>query len=160
MDTHELLERLAKLPRAQRLALTGLVYALVAVLFWVMLYSPAAEEVERLEAQQTELQVKRAKVRARAENREKFEAELQELTAALKKALRELPNDREIPELLKRISIAQCVVYDFYKQKDVQKRNRNRADDEFSDLCEVEWKEFCEGHVTLLPRLTERVRME
>ena len=63
-------------------------------------------------------------------------------------------------ELLKRISIAQCVVYDFYKQKDVQKRNRNRADDEFSDLCEVEWKEFAEGHVTLLPRLTERVRME
>ncbi len=104
MDTHELLERLAKLPRAQRLALTALVYALVAVLFWVMLYSPAAEEVSRLEAQHTELDVKRAKVRARAENREKFEAELQELTAALKKALRELPNDREIPELLKRIS--------------------------------------------------------
>ncbi len=51
MDTHALLERLAKLPRAQRLALTGLVYALVAVLFWVMLYSPAIEEVDRLGAQ-------------------------------------------------------------------------------------------------------------
>jgi len=62
-------------------------------------------------------------------------------------------------ELLKRISIAQCLVYDYYKLKDLSKRHKDRAEDEFASLCAVEWKEFREGHVTLLPRLTERVKL-
>ncbi len=104
MDGSELLERLGRLTRTQRLALIGLVAVAVAAIFWVLVYQPAASEAARLASENQQLEVKKAQVQARAENREQFEREKAQLTAALKKALRELPNDREIPVLLKQIS--------------------------------------------------------
>lgn len=104
MHASDLLDKLAGLPRSQRVALFVLVYAVIAAVFWFMIYSPAAETSLELERENAELVAKKAQVKARAENREEFERELAQLTNDLKQALRELPNDREIPELLKRIS--------------------------------------------------------
>lgn len=104
MHASDLLDRLAALPRSQRIALFVLVYAVIAAVFWFMIYTPAHEESIALSAETSELVAKKAQVKARAENREEFERELAQLTNDLKQALRELPNDREIPELLKRVS--------------------------------------------------------
>ncbi|MCB9792618.1 MAG: type 4a pilus biogenesis protein PilO [Alphaproteobacteria bacterium] len=104
MTAADLLDKIAQLPRSQRLGLWALLVLLVPVLFFVLLFSPASQELGTLEDQQVELKAEYDKVKVRAENRERFEAELLDLTNMLKQALRELPNDREIPDLLKRIS--------------------------------------------------------
>jgi type IV pilus assembly protein PilO len=100
---NQLVERFGKLPRSQRLLLVALGYLLVAVLFYVSLIGPALSDIETATAQVKELTVKRDQVRARADNRAAFEAELDALAAKLKQALKELPNGREIPGLLSEI---------------------------------------------------------
>lgn len=104
MTAADILDRLAQLPRTQRAAIfAGLVLA-VPLLFWLLVFTPMSEELGTLKTQNVELTAERDKVKLRAQNRARFEAELEELTERLKQALRELPNDREIPDLLKRIS--------------------------------------------------------
>ena len=105
MDFHVLLERLAKLPRARRYGLIALTYVLVLAVFWALFWNPASEKLSVLESETSTLDSKRTTVRIRAADRDKFEEELQNLTTNLKNALKELPNSREIPDLLKRISL-------------------------------------------------------
>ena len=105
MDFHVLLERLAKLPRARRYGLIALAYVLVLAVFWALFWNPASEKLSVLESETSTLDAKRTQVRIRAADRDKFEQELQNLTTNLKNALKELPNSREIPDLLKRISL-------------------------------------------------------
>lgn len=104
MTATDLLDKLAGTPRNQRLALYALVFVGLGALFWFMLYSPTTDEVGTLKDQQVQLQQEKTKVKARAENRDAFEAELLELNNELKQALRELPDQKEIPELVRRIS--------------------------------------------------------
>lgn len=104
MKGSDILDRLAKLPRQQRLMLFGLLYVLLVVVFFFSLYSPKQDERDSLLTEQKNLKSQLAQVEARAANKAQLEAELQELTADLKQAVKELPNDREIPGLLKGIS--------------------------------------------------------
>lgn len=100
---NRLLDQFSKLPRSQRLVLAGIMYLLIVVLVYMSFVSPTLGDIEAAEAKRTELTTKRDQVRARAENRAAFEAQLEELAATLKQALQELPNDREIPALLSEI---------------------------------------------------------
>ncbi len=104
MDIHELLERMGKLPRTQRLGIIVMVYLAFGAIFWFLLYSPKQKTISVLENQRTELESKKAVVERRASDRETFERELEDLTLQLRQALRQLPDDREIPDLLSRIS--------------------------------------------------------
>ncbi len=104
MQMADILERLSALPRSQRLALYTLLYVAIGALFWFMVYTPSTDEASQLQTKNDELLQTKKTVKARAENREQFEEELAQLKLDLKQALRELPDDREIPELLKRIS--------------------------------------------------------
>ncbi|MFN7134175.1 MAG: type 4a pilus biogenesis protein PilO [Myxococcales bacterium] len=98
-----LLDQYSRLPRSQRLLLVLLGYGVVAVLFFFSLVSPTLSDIDVAEGQRTELTTKRNQVKSRAENRAAFEGELEQLAAKLKQALKELPNDREIPGLLSEI---------------------------------------------------------
>ena len=104
MDIHELLEKMGKLPRSQRLGIIVMAYLALGAAFWFLLYSPKQKTISVLESQRTELQSKKSVVESRAQNKEAFERELEELTLQLRQALRQLPDDREIPDLLSRIS--------------------------------------------------------
>ncbi len=104
MDIHELLERMGKLPRTQRLGIIALTYLALGALFWFLLYAPKQKTISVLENQRSELQSKKEVVERRAQDKEAFERELEELTLQLRQALRQLPDDREIPDLLSRIS--------------------------------------------------------
>jgi type IV pilus assembly protein PilO len=100
----DLLDKLAGTPRNQRFALYALVFVGLGALFWFLIYSPTKGDLSTLSAEQSQLQTDKARVKARAENRDTFEAELLALNNELKQALRELPDQKEIPELVRRIS--------------------------------------------------------
>lgn len=100
---NQFLEQFQKLPRSQRWLVAGLGYLFILVAIWFSLISPTYESIDAAEAQKTDLTSKRDAVRARASNRAAFEARLEALAAKLKQALKELPNDREIPGLLSEI---------------------------------------------------------
>jgi type IV pilus assembly protein PilO len=104
LEIRDVTDKLARLPRSQRLIIAGLVYALICVVFYFVLYTPKHDVLDALRVKQTELRTKKAEVERRARDKDAFEKELEDLTAQLKLALRQLPDDREIPDLLLRIS--------------------------------------------------------
>lgn len=97
------LERFQRLPRSQRWLVAFLCYGLIVVVFYFSLISTALAGIDSATTRKQDLTAQRDKVRARAENRAAFEEELEKLAAQLKQALKELPNDREIPGLLSEI---------------------------------------------------------
>jgi type IV pilus assembly protein PilO len=104
LDVHELIDKLGKLPRSQRLLIIALVYLAVAAGFWFGVYSRTQRSIATLQSQHKELEKKKEVVEKRAQDKEAFERELEDLTLQLRQALRQLPDDREIPDLLSRIS--------------------------------------------------------
>lgn len=96
--------RLRKLPQSQRIALLVAIAAAVVGSYVYLFYLPASATLERLGAQQLELQRKLSEVRSVAANLPAFQARLTELEVELKTALRQLPNSKELPGLLTDIS--------------------------------------------------------
>ncbi len=100
---NQIVERFAKLPRSQRILIALGAYVVMVVLAGLLLVRPTLSSIDTAQRQRVELTQKRNQVKARAENRVAFEAELEALSQQLKQALTELPNDREIPALLSEI---------------------------------------------------------
>lgn len=98
-----LVERFAKLPRSQRALLAGLLYVVIGALGFFAVISPTLSDIDDAETKYAALVRTRDEVQARAQMRGQMEEELGRLTAELKQALKELPNDREIPGLLSEI---------------------------------------------------------
>jgi len=96
--------RLRKLPQSQRVALLAAIAAAVVGSYVYLFYLPARATLERLGAQQLELQRKLSEVSSVAANLPAFQARLTELDVELKTALRQLPNSKELPGLLTDIS--------------------------------------------------------
>jgi type IV pilus assembly protein PilO len=97
---NQLLERLYKLPRSQRFLSFGGIYILLLIASYFLLISPTLDKISSGNQKNADLISKRDEAQKRAANKPAFEAELSELNIQLKKALRELPEDREIPGLL------------------------------------------------------------
>lgn len=104
MNFADLMDKLAAVPRPQRLALYGMLAVAIVALFWTLLISSSMAEISDLKVKVAEASERRDKVEKRAVEKEKSEAELNALTETLKKALKELPASSEMDELLKRIS--------------------------------------------------------
>ncbi len=98
------MDTIVKLPPAKK-AIILIVVALVIVgLYAKLAYLPQREEIRRLSSQRDKLIKELNESRAVAKNLEKFKKEVAQLQGRLNKALKQLPNEREIPELLKNIS--------------------------------------------------------
>ena len=106
IDLSQQLERLAQLPRSRRIAVIGLGYLVVLGFFWMFFYSPRTEALVSEEDRYEELDTKLMRQRVRARNKDRSEAQLQALQDQLVQALLELPEKREIPGLLRNISLA------------------------------------------------------
>lgn len=104
MNINVIIDRLSKIPRNQRLGIYAVLYVLLLVLYISLLYMPLSTEKSDLGAKQNNLIAERSKIEDRVKNKKIYEMELQHLVADLKLALKELPEDREIPGLLKGIS--------------------------------------------------------
>lgn len=104
MNLTSILDRLSRMQRAQRLAIYGVLMVLLAIGFWALVYLPQSSTLGELQNQQAQLQQQKAQVESTIKNKKQFEIELEQLKQDLVQALKELPDDREIPGLLKGIS--------------------------------------------------------
>ncbi len=101
---NDLVDRLMDMPVRQRvLMLVGFVF-MVFFAYAYFIYWPRADQIDQLRA---DLQTKvedLEKKKALAANLSKAKAELEDLRAALRKAVAQLPDTKEIPDLLSGIS--------------------------------------------------------
>src|SRR5262247_3099282 len=100
------LEQLAKLPPAARYGLIGGCAVLVALGYFLLVYRDTSERLDRLQAQEFELQRRLTEVRSVAANLHEFEEEIARLELKLSKVLRQLPDKKELEILLTDISNA------------------------------------------------------
>lgn len=100
----ELLDRILALPRQQKIGvLAGLVVLLLA-LDYFFLYSPQSLAVSQLAENIANIQKERDKKRQLTANLPKLQQELKELDGRLKQAVAQLPDQKEIPDLLSNVS--------------------------------------------------------
>ena len=104
MNLNDIIKRLTKVARGQRLALYAVLYVLLIVLYVSVGYLPVNSHIGDLQRQQGELKTQLAQIESQVSQRDQAQQKLQALMEDLKLALRELPEDREIPGLLKSIS--------------------------------------------------------
>jgi type IV pilus assembly protein PilO len=101
---NQILDAILERSTAQKVAILGVGVILIAALYYSFLFSPKADEVAKLadsvEIARNEKTVKTQK----AANLSRLRQDLQRLDAELKKAIAQLPEKNEIPELLSSIS--------------------------------------------------------
>ncbi|WP_298037734.1 type 4a pilus biogenesis protein PilO [uncultured Desulfuromonas sp.] len=98
------IEKLLKLPLYQRGLILGVLLLIIVGAFVYFLYLPQQEEYQSLVARSDQLEAKLLEDRRIANNLPKFKAEYEKMQAKLKEALKELPNEKEIPTLLTSIA--------------------------------------------------------
>ncbi|HVO28285.1 MAG TPA: type 4a pilus biogenesis protein PilO [Candidatus Margulisiibacteriota bacterium] len=101
---NDLLERILDLPPRQRvLALVGGV-ALLFFVYAYFLYWPRSAEIDEKEQHKAELTSDRDRKKAMVANLERTRKEVAQLDGDLRKAVAQLPDTKEIPDLLSSIS--------------------------------------------------------
>jgi len=100
----ELLDRILALPRQQRIGiLAGLIIGLLA-LDYFFLYSPQSLTISQLTENIGKIQQERDKKKQLVANLPRLEQQLKELDGRLRQAVAQLPDQKEIPDLLSNIS--------------------------------------------------------
>ncbi len=100
----DILDKFAKLPDYQKLLIALLVYVLVFVAFHMLINKRLAQQISDASRRYNELVTERDETRTIAENKDEFQRDVERLNEELSRALKELPNEREIPGLLRNIS--------------------------------------------------------
>jgi type IV pilus assembly protein PilO len=101
---NQLLDNILERPKAQKIGILGVTIILIVGLYYSFLYIPRSDEIAKLvdsvEIARNEKMVKAQK----AANLPRLRKDLQQLDAELKKAVAQLPDKREIADLLSTIS--------------------------------------------------------
>ena len=101
---NQILDNILERSKAQKFAILGVIIILLAALYYSFLYSPQADEIAKL-ADSVEIARNEKSVKAqKAANLARLRKDWQQLDAELKKAVAQLPEKREIPDLLTNIS--------------------------------------------------------
>ena len=98
------LEKVLKLPLYQRFLILVTLMLVIAGLFVYLMYLPMRDELAALQQKEASLQSKIQEDQRIADNLPKFKAEFEKMEALLNDALTELPNEKEIPNLLTSIT--------------------------------------------------------
>ncbi len=106
VDFDEKLEQLARVPKAIRLAVVGVLLAGIVGAYWYSSYQPAQTRRAELVAESQALQRTLNNARSVANNLPAFEAEVADLERDLDLALKQLPNRKQFEDLLQDISTA------------------------------------------------------
>ncbi|OGP96323.1 MAG: hypothetical protein A2W10_08815, partial [Deltaproteobacteria bacterium RBG_16_55_12] len=100
----ELLDRILDLPRQQKIGvLAGLVVAIL-LLDYFLFYSPRSDEISKLTQEVESQRNERDKKKKEAANIPKLKEQMAQLDGRLKEAVAQLPDRKEIPDLLSSIS--------------------------------------------------------
>ena len=100
----ELLDRILGLPQQQKLAALGVLILLILGLDYFFLYSPRSDEISKLTQEIETGRVERDKKKKEVANIPKLKQQMVELDGRLKEAVAQLPDRKEIPDLLSTIS--------------------------------------------------------
>jgi len=98
------LEKIEKLSRVQRIAISAVIFGLIAGGFIYFLYWPKFEQINRLNTQLEKLEQKLEIAKRNAQDLKKFQAKMKEAEAQFQMAMKKLPEKEEIPSLLSAIS--------------------------------------------------------
>lgn len=101
---HPILENLADRPRGQRLGILIVTVLVLGFGLWQYLLSPTFTEHTELSTEVERLQTKVTQESRIARNLDKYKAEVRILNESFDAALKELPDKREIPDLLQTVS--------------------------------------------------------
>lgn len=119
------MEKINKLPQNQKIALLASIAILLLVAYWFALFNAKREQLGAANERLSELQVQLAENRTLAADLPRFREELGKLDAELPEALRQLPNEKELPVLLTNITTlgknAGLEFKDFIPQQEVKK---------------------------------------
>ena len=97
-------EQIEKLKMAYRVLIFVGTIVLLTALFIYFFYMPKTEQIEKVDKQIATLKQRLNKARIRAKNLKKFEQEFAQVDAQFQEALKLLPNEKEIPTLLRNIT--------------------------------------------------------
>lgn len=119
------MEKINKLPQNQKIALLASIAILLLVAYWFALFNAKREQLGAANERLSELQVQLAENRTLAADLPRFREELGKLDAELTEALRQLPDEKELPVLLTNITTlgknAGLEFKDFIPQQEVKK---------------------------------------
>ena len=100
----ELLDRILDLPRQQKIGvLAGLIVAIL-LLDYFLFYSPRSDEISKLIQEVENQRNERDKKKKEVANLPKLKEQMRQLDGMLKEAVAQLPDRRELPDLLTSIS--------------------------------------------------------
>ena len=121
--TQEKIEKVLKLPKAVRIGILAGIGVLICIAYYVGSYQASSQELDRLQVEEANLQRKLSSVRIIAGNLAAFEIEIEKLEIKLKKALRQLPNEKQLEVLLTDISnlgkTAGVEIHSFQRKEEV-----------------------------------------
>ena len=100
------LQKIAKLPTKQKLAMLALLLIVVGAGMFFGLLKPKLDTLKEVQGKLDGLRAQVADAKKTADNLPHFKKEYAQLQAELEKALTELPNQKEIPSLLTTITTA------------------------------------------------------
>jgi len=101
---NELLDRIFALPKQQRTMILAVLILVLLALGYVFVYSARSARIADLSEQIKSLSAERDRKKVLASNLPKLKQQLQQLDGMLKEALAQLPDRKEIPDLLSSIS--------------------------------------------------------
>ncbi|MFN8390493.1 MAG: type 4a pilus biogenesis protein PilO [Bdellovibrionota bacterium] len=101
---NELLEKIIELPMAARGAILGVFAAVIIGLYYIMFFGPVSEQLATMDADTKRIKDEVALKTRIVSQLPKFLAEVERLDVELKKALAELPDNKEIAQLLEKVA--------------------------------------------------------
>jgi type IV pilus assembly protein PilO len=97
-------DSILKLPTSKKVMLLGGILCAIAALYFYFFLNPKQEELKGLNSKFVKLDAELKNYIAVTKDLEKFRAEEKSLNQKLSEALQQLPNEKEIPEILKNIT--------------------------------------------------------
>jgi type IV pilus assembly protein PilO len=96
--------KIGRLTSKHKMLIGAAAWLIPCVAFFFLVYTPRAEEMERLESRKSSVAQELRKVEASARELDKHKAEMQEVEQQFQMASQLLPEEKEIPSLLTNIS--------------------------------------------------------
>jgi len=98
------MDSILKLPTSKKVIILVVILCVIAGLYLYLFFMPQREELKLAEGELSKLTRELSESRAITRDLEKFKGQVEKLNEELKDALTQLPNEKEIPEILKNIS--------------------------------------------------------
>jgi type IV pilus assembly protein PilO len=98
------LESMLKLPTPQKVAIVAGISLIILLVYWFRFYQPKIQRIVAEESKLADLTHKMKEKEIIADNYEKFKEEMTTKQEKLRRSVAELPDQKEIPDLLKNIS--------------------------------------------------------